>query len=709
MTEKADIKYLLEPRTVAVIGASHSPDKIGYKLVENIISTGFAGSVYPINPQGGELLGKKVYSRISEVPDEIDLVCICIPAKIVLPAIKECALKSVKFLAVITSGFSEVGNIEEERKMVELARENGMRILGPNIFGIFSACARLNATFGPRDILPGNVAIITQSGALGIAMIGKTALERIGLSAMVSVGNKADIDESDLLEYLVKDKNTRIIMVYLEGVKDGQRFISALKLTAKKKPVVLIKSGRSKRGALAAASHTGSLAGADDIFDAIIRQCGVLRAENLGCAFNWIRFLAQAPLPQGENTAIITNGGGIGVMATDACEKYKVNLYDDLEGLRETFSKYTPAFGSLKNPVDLTGQAKASDYSSALNSALKNPDIHSTISLYCETAMFDYENLVPMIEQTQKDYLNQKKPLVFAVFGGAKTEQAISSLREKGIPVFPEVYDAVSCLGALYAHSRHLRAEEEFLEPYSIELNRIEQLIDEVRNDRRSFLLAHEAKKLAEIAGIPAPATLVARNLDQAIKFAEQIGYPVVMKIVSRDIIHKSDVGGVALNLLNRSEVIDAYEAILQNCRSIQPDAKIEGVEISEMLQPGVELIIGARKDKIFGPVMAFGSGGKYVEVIKDVSFRALPVGKKEMMAMIEETRAYTLLLGVRGEEKKDLDKVLEVMQRLSELIIRCPEISDIEVNPLVVYEYGKGAKALDIRVLLTNPEGGVK
>ncbi len=708
MTEKPDIKYLFEPRSVAVIGASHSPGKVGYQLLDNICFSKFPGRVYPINPKGGEILGYPVYRSLSEVKDEIDLACISVPAQLAVPAVEECGKKKVKFLAVITSGFAEVGNIEAEHKMLEIARASGMRILGPNIFGIFSAASPINATFGPKEISHGRVAIITQSGALGIAMIGKTTVEKIGLSAMVSVGNKSDLDESDLLEYLIPDPGTGIIMMYIEGIKDGERFIRVLKRATQVKPVVVIKAGRSKRGALAAASHTGSLTGSDLVFDAVVKQCGALRAESLEEAFNWTRFLADTPLPSGENTVIVTNGGGIGVMATDASEKFQVNLYDEPAAMRETFSQVTPDFGSLKNPIDLTGQAKAVQYQIALSAALQNPNMHSIIALYCETAMFDYENLAPMITASRKGYLAKNKPLAFSLFGGERTEQAVSELRRQGIPVFPDVYQAVSCLGALYAYYRHRARPPEAAEEVAPLPGKVEELIGKVRSDNRSFLLAHEAKELIGIAGIPGPQTLVARNLDEAVNSSEQVGYPVVMKIVSKDIIHKSDVGGVALDLLNKAEVIDAYEAILHNCRTIKPDAKIEGVEISEMMKPGIEVIIGARNDKIYGPILIFGMGGKYVEVMKDVSTRSLPLSRKEIMRMLEETKAYTLLLGVRGEKKKDIDAVVDTILKLGALVQNCRNISDLEINPLVVYDYGEGAKALDTRVLLANPQGGI-
>ena len=427
--DNLNIKHLFEPRGIAVIGASSNRTKIGYKIVQNIVNGGYTGNVYPVNPRGREVLGLPMYKNLAEVEDAVDVACICIPAPYVFDVVKDCAARGVKYVPIITSGFSEVGNTEGERQIVDYARERGMGVLGPNIFGIYSAEVSLDATFGPGNIMAGNVAIITQSGALGIAMIGKTATENIGLSAIVSVGNKSDVDEADLLAYLTGHAGTKVIMMYIEGIKEGEKFIKAVKEATQKKPVVVIKSGRSKRGAVAAASHTGSLAGADEIFDAIMRQCGVLRAESLQEAFNWSKFLADAPIPSGENTVIVTNGGGIGVLATDACEKYDVKLYDDLHTLKQIFSPVTPDFGSTKNPVDLTGQAAPADYNGALGAGVENEAINSVIALYCETAVFDADSLSRMIKTNYANYQTGQKPIIFSILGGQVIEESIVTLR----------------------------------------------------------------------------------------------------------------------------------------------------------------------------------------------------------------------------------------------------------------------------------------
>ncbi len=706
-TNHLDIKYLFEPRTIAIIGASSNENKIGHKIVKNILSGGYSGRVYPVNPQGGQILGLPVYKSIEEIDDDIDVASIVIPAKFVFDAVKSCAAKGVKYIPIISSGFSEIGHIEAEKKIVSYAHEHGMRVLGPNIFGVYSAPASLDATFGPGNIKAGNVAIITQSGALGIAMIGKTAVENIGLSAMVSVGNKSDIDEADLLAYLTQQDSTRIILMYIEGIKEGEKLVEILKQATKQKPVVVIKSGRSKRGAVAAASHTGSLAGADEIFDDIMRQCGVLRAENLQEAFSWCKFLADAPIPTGKNTVIITNGGGIGVLATDACEKYNVKLYDDLHTLKQIFSPVTPDFGSTKNPVDLTGQATSEHYNQALGAALENDNVNSVIALYCQTAVFDADNLSSMIKTNYTKYHSAKKPIIFSILGGEIIEDSLVSLRKERVPVFADVYEAVSCLGTNYAHYRYLHDQSDEIVTAEMDVRAIEEIADNALKDGRSFLLAHEAQQIMSVAGIPVPQSRIARNLDEAVRYAEKIGYPVVMKVVSRDILHKSDAGGVALDLDDKGEVIDAYQAIIHNCRAYNPQAIIQGVEVSEMVKPGTEVIIGARKDGAFGPIVMFGLGGIYVEVMKDVSFRAAPLNRKVVMSMIKEIKSYPLLLGVRGEEQKDIEGIIDTIIKLGTVIQKCKNITDIEINPLMAYEQGQGTKAVDVRVLVSNVQRG--
>jgi len=689
-----DFKYLFNPRHVAVVGASHSEGKIGYTVLKNIIDSGYKGRIYPINPKGGEILGKKVYTDIFSVDGEIDLALIVVPASIAVSAVEACAKKGVKFAIVITSGFSEIGNIDAEREMVEKAREYGMRILGPNVFGIYSAVPPINATFGPSKVRPGNIAVISQSGALGIAMIGKTAEENMGLSTIVSIGNKADITEADILKYVFNDDITKVAFLYIEGLENGKEFMELVKNKPDEMKIVAIKAGRSKVGARAVASHTGSLAGSDKIFDAAFKQSGVLRADSLEEGFNWVATLAACPRPAGNNVVIITNGGGIGVLAADACEKYGVKLAGDMELLKRTFGDVIPKFGSYKNPVDLTGQAGGEDYREALERALKDDNIHAVIALYCQTDMTPLEPLMDTFLEMQKKY-GSKKPIIYSLFGGEGTAKLLEELKGKGIPAFEDVEDAVSSLNALYR--AYEKKEEGEVENIEMDESGIRRVIQSVAEEGRRQLLGTEAKEVMKAAGMDVPPFRVAKSIDEAVEAAGEIGYPVVMKVVSEDIVHKTDIGGVLLDIDNEKEVVEGYEAILRNCKQYAPKANIRGVEIAKMVPDGVETIVGATTDPSFGKVLMFGLGGIYVEVLKDVAFRVAPVSRREISRMMREVNSYPLLLGVRGESRRDIDSVADAIYRIGILVNRFPEISELDINPLVVYE--KGAKVLDARI----------
>ena len=700
------MKKLFEPRSIAIIGASTNPNKIGHKIISNIAKVGFKGKVYPINPKADKILNYKAYASLDDVPGNIDMASIVLPAAIVFDALKACAKKKIKIVTIISSGFSEIGNLEEERKLTNFAAKHDIHILGPNIFGHYSAKVSLNATFGPTNIPKGNVAIITQSGALGVAMIGKAKVQNIGLSAIISVGNKSDIDEADLLEYLVEQKDTKAILMYIEGIQKGERLVHVLKKATKKKPIVVIKSGRSKRGAIAAASHTGSLAGADEIFDAIMKQCGVLRAESVQEALDWSNYLSRTQIPKGENTLIITNGGGVGVLATDACEKYRIKLYSDTQKLNDQFKGVTHGFGSTKNPIDLTGEATAKEYTQALSIALNDDNIKSVLSIYCEIAGMNGEELIQSLTNSYREFKKKGKPITFAIFGGTLSETVISRLLDANIPVYRDVYDAAACLGAVYFQYRNSLELESLTKNPQINISDLQNIIETALGDGREFLLADEGNQLLDIAGLAGPKSGIARNIRQAFEIAEDIGFPVVMKVVSRDILHKSDVGGVLLNLDNKEEVLDAYQTIIHNCKEFKESAIIDGIEIVEQVKSGTEVIIGARRDKSFGPIIMFGLGGIYVEVMKDVSFRALPVSYRETRLMVEEIKSYPLLLGVRGERRKDIEKIVDTIYRVGYILQNCPRITDIEVNPLMVYEQGYGVKAVDIRVMLSKREG---
>lgn len=698
----SQIKHLFEPRAVAIIGASYNSEKVGYKILENIINGGYRGKIFPVNPKNGEILGREVCKSILDINEKIDLAILAIPADKIYGAVRECAEKKVKFLAIVASGFAEIGNGEEEKKIASFARKNGVRILGPNIFGIYSAKASLNATFGAKVGEPGGVAIITQSGALGIALMGKTQTEGIGLSSIVFVGNKADINEADLLPYFSQDEKTKVIFIYLEGVKNGEKFAQSLRETTKKKPVIILKAGLSERGARAAVSHTGSLAGEARIFSAVTDQCGAIRAGSLSEAIDWLKFLSAAPLLKGGNTLIITNGGGMGILATDACEKYGLNLYDNQTVLDKSFSKLIPGFGSIKNPIDITGQATDEDYKKALLEALNNNNYHSVICLGCETAVLDNKKLAGVFREIYQK-TKAVKPVVFAFVGGSEVEEKLLSLQKEGVPIFAEIQQAVSCLGVLYQHKRNIKKQETVSEKKAnselfLPINKI---IDKAEKAGERLLSPSGSKKVLEHLDIPTPKFGYAKNSPEAVKIAKEIGFPVTLKVVSKDIIHKTDAGGVVLNITNSRGITSACASIKKSCHKFNPGAKIEGFEISKMIEGGIELIVAAKKDRDFGTIVMFGLGGIYVEVFKDVSFRSFPLSIDEAEEMIKEIKAYRLLAGARGEKRSDIKAIAKTIFKLGELVENCPKIDSIELNPLKVFEEGRGITALDVRVLL--------
>jgi acetyltransferase len=693
------LEKLFTPDSIAIIGASSTRGKIGYEILENLISYGYKGDIYPINLEKKEIMGLKAHTSVLNVEGNIDLAVIAIPAKAVPSVLEECGKKGVKVVVIISSGFSEAGNAQIEMELVETAKRYKMRILGPNVFGVVYTPRSLNATFGPQSIVPGTIAFVTQSGAIGIALMDKTRVENIGLSAVVSVGNKADIDDADLLEFLQDDPNTQVILLYIEGLKRGRKFLASAAETSLKKPIITIKSGRTKRGAKAAASHTGSLAGSDRIFSAAFNQSGILRADTMEQAFDWARMASLSPVPQGEKCLIITNGGGVGVLATDACEKEGVVLLDDYQYLEKTFGPLIPSFGSTKNPIDITGQSREDAYKTILRKALNEERVDAIIILYCEAAVVDTEKFAAyIIEEVQSAAV--KKPIVVSLIGGEKGEQALKILNDHGIPSFEEPEEAVSALAAFYrwwrfTTNRHSTQEGN----YMIDKEKIYTVMKKAREQGRIQLLEDEAKDILQACGLNLPAYRLTTSINEALDAAEEIGYPVVLKISSEDIIHKSDIGGVKVGIQNDRELRSAYKEILYRAKKGYPRATIRGILVNEMVEEGIEIIVGCSRDPQFGPIVMFGLGGIYVEVLKDVAFRVAPIDVHDALDMIDDIKSHPLLYGVRGEKMKDINSLAETISILSYLPHEIPEIVEIDLNPLIALE--DGCKVVDARMTL--------
>ena len=699
--DKNVLNGLFQPKSIAVIGASSTPGKIGYTVVSNILANDYKGEVYPINPKADEILGLKAYPTITDVPGSVDAAVITIPAKFVLQATEECGKKGVKGLIVIASGFSEVGHTELEKQVVETANKYGMRVLGPNIVGILSNSDGMNASFAPFLPLPGKAALVSQSGALLIAMDASSYTRRVGFDKLISIGNMSDVNFSDMVTWLNEDKNTSCISLYIEGLKDGRAFMQAAQKA--EKPIIALKSGVSSHGAAAAASHTGSLAGAAKVYGAAFQQAGVIQATDLNNLFDRTLALSLQPPMEGDNLLIITNGGGVGVLATDAAEKFGLPLNFAPKEVQEELKKHMPEFGSAKNPVDLTGMAGSDWYNPSTAFSLDHDWVDGLVILYCETAMTDPMDISRGIYEATQNAKSKHKPVTVSLIGGENCDKAIKWLVEHGIPAYPSPEVAINAMVALREQAKNAASMKSAGDAViKTDKAKALEIIKAAREDGRDSLTEIEAKQVFAAYGLPITHNYLAKNVDEAIKHANTIGYPIVMKIVSPDILHKSDAGGVKVNIKDEAGVREAFATIMKNAKAFKADADIHGVIIQEMAPWGTEVILGSVNDPTFGPTMMFGLGGIFVEVLKDVTFRVAPVTKSQAVKMLEEIRGAPILAGVRGETARDKEALADTICKYANMILDLKdEISESDANPVLVYEEGKGLKVVDARVIL--------
>ena len=693
-----NLDSMFKPKSIAIVGASRDPHSIGFSVVKNLIDSKYGGKIFPVNPKADEILDLKCYHSVLEIPEEIDLAVITVPAAITPNVVEECGKKGVKGLAIIASGFSEVGRTDLEDKVVEIAKKYNMRILGPNIVGIMSNPMKMNASFGPYLPYPGKITMISQSGALLIALDSRTWVDRVGMSYLISIGNMSDLDFADLIDYFKNDEDTKCISLYVEGIKNGRKFIDVCKKILEK-PIVALKSGVSARGSIAAASHTGSLAGSGKVYSAAFKQATVVQAYTLDDLFDRSLALSLQPPMKGENLLIITNGGGVGVLATDAAEKYGIPLKDPPEDLKEKLKQIMPEFGSAKNPVDITGMASAEWYGKALKIALQHPWVNGVTVLYCETSVSDPRELsMEIFEATNCNRVD--KPITVSYIGGEVTERAIEWLQKKGIPVFRSPDRAISAMAALREYGRFIeKGFDEFYRFEDVDTEAVRSILKKIKNEGRDYVTEVEAKAILEAYRIPVAKTMLAKTKEEAEELSKNMKYPLVAKIVSPQVIHKSDVGGVILNIKTPEELVNAFEKIILNVKTKVPNAEIIGVAVQEMAPQGTESIIGSTKDVQFGPTVMFGLGGIFVEVMKDVSFRIAPFSKSTAIDMINELNGKAILYGVRGEKPKDIESLSDAISRVSQLVTDFPEIKELDANPTLVYE--EGIKVVDARIIL--------
>jgi acetyltransferase len=703
MDKQKGIETLFRPNSIAVIGASATKGKLGNSVVRNLLDSGYDGRIYPVNPKGGEILGLQVFRSVGDIPGDVDVAVIVIPARFVLEVVEECGEKGVEALVVITAGFKEVGHEgqEAERKMVEIAKQYDMIVQGPNCLGIINTSEPYNASFAAGTPEKGIIAFASQSGALMTGILDYSLMEKIGFSKFVSLGNKALLDESDFLKAFGNDPDSHFILLYIENVTDGKQFMEVAKEVVKKKPVFVVKSGVSEAGARAASSHTGSLAGSDTAYTVAFKQCGVIRAESISELFDIANVYDDMGLPAGNRVAIITNAGGPGIITTDACEGMGLEVAQFSSDTIDYLKERLPPAAALYNPIDALGTAQPEDYTVCMEAALRDPNVDSLIVLLTPQAMTKEAETAQAVVDTHQKF--PEKPIVTVFMGGNSMVYPRIVLNEAGIPVFDFPERAVNAIAELY-HYTVLRdsLKDETPPKFDVDKDTVQKIIREVREDERRVLLGHEAHAIAEAYGIPVAKIELATSSEEAKQIAEELGYPVVLKIASPDIVHKSDVGGIEIGLQTPEEVEEAFLRIVENARDGRPKAIIYGVDVQEMAEAGKELIVGCSRDVQFGPLIMFGAGGVYVNFLEDVAFRLAPMTRTDAKALIDETKISTLLKGVRGEPPSDVKALEDTILRISQLVTDFSDIVELDINPVFAYEQNEGVSAVDVKITIS-------
>ncbi|NHM27542.1 CoA-binding protein [Desulfofundulus sp. TPOSR] len=691
------------PNAVAVVGASKKPGKVGHSIVKNLIESGFPGQIYPVNPKEEEIEGLTVYPSVMAIPEQVDLVVVAVPAARTVDVARECGEKGVKNLVVVTAGFKEIGKegLDLEKELVAICRQYGMRMLGPNCVGMMDTHTPINASFAKTSPLKGDIAFLSQSGATLIAILDWSCSVGLGFSKMVSLGNKGDLSEIDFIAEAAGDPYTRVIACYLEDVADGPRFLEVVREATRKKPVIILKSGTSQAGAQAASSHTGALAGSDLAYDTAFRQCGVIRARSMTELFELAIAFSRCPIPAGKRVAIVTNSGGPGIVATDNVEAKSLTMARFTRETIEELRGGLPAEAALYNPVDVLGDARADRYRFALERVLADPNVDSVVVLMCPTAVAQPLETTQAVIELQKKYPH--KPIMGVYLGGESMAEGARLMSEAGMTCFTFPEPAIAAINGLVSYSefRSAPAGESDLNYPDVDKKAVKAVFYDVMRDNRLVLLGSEAAAVARAYGIPVAPISLATTPEEAVEEAEKMGYPVVLKVASPKILHKTDVGGVKIGLDSPEAVRKGFIEIMENVHRLLPQAVVYGIEVQKMMPRGVELIIGMTRDVQFGPMIACGLGGIYVNLLKDVSFRlAQGLTRREIEAMLSETKAYTLLRGYRGEKPADLPALVEAIGRTARLVLDFPEINEIDINP--VFVYNQGLSALDIKITIS-------
>lgn len=690
---------LFQPTSVAVIGASRSPGTVGWQVVDNLIRHGFQGAVYPVNPEARFVHSVPAWRSVREIPGHVDLAVITVPKELVLNAVDDCGSKGVAAVIVISAGFQETGQdgARLEQLLMERIRRHGMRLVGPNCMGLLNtdAAHSLNATFAPTMPPPGGVSFLSQSGALGVTILDYAAEYGIGIRNFISVGNKPDVSGNDLLEHWETDPGTRVILMYLETFGNPRHFTRIARRVARKKPIIVVKSGRSVAATRASSSHTGALIGRDSTVDALLAQCGVLRADTVEELFDLAMAFNAPSLPQGNRVAIVTNAGGPGIIVADACQAEGLAL---AEFTPETLSKLNHVFpeeASVRNPVDMIASATAESYRIALEIVLQDPGVDAAIAAFVPPLGVRQSDVAQAIVAAVRTH--SETPVMAVLMGRDGLPEGRAELKSAGVPayIFPE--SAVRALAALHRYRQWRERPVQAPRRFPVDEDGVGQILDRAEAEGRTHLLEPEAYGVLKGYGIPVTPHHMVTTEDEAVEAAAGIGGPVVLKVVSPDILHKTELGGVVLDLRDEDAVRAGYRALHERVATREPGAEVCGILVAPFRTDGREMILGMSTDPVFGPVLVFGLGGIYVETFRDVAFRVPPVTLQEAQEMIREIRSFPLLEGVRGEEGVCLETVAEAIQRLAQLAMDHDRITSIDVNPFLAFP--RGGMALDARL----------
>lgn len=697
---------IFSPKSVAVLGASAVPGKVGHDIFKNILKGGYTGTLFPVNPKAKSIQCIRAYPTVLDIPDPVDLAMIILPPRIALSAVTECVEKGVKGIVIVSAGFREVGaeGLEIENRIVDICREAGIRLVGPNCLGVINPnpdiC--LNASFSARMPDDGNISFISQSGALCTAVLDFAADRGFGFSKFISIGNKADVDELDLLRYFHEDLHTEVIMIYMEELRHGgQEFIDTVKeITSGERPtpILVIKSGRTAAGAQAAASHTGSLAGTEGVYDAIFNEAGIIRVDSVNELFDYATAFAGKKIPSGKQIAIVTNAGGPGIISTDVTVTSGLELARFDPETIEVLASHLPPTANIHNPVDVIGDAAQDRYENALEAVIKDENVNGALVILTPQSM---TNAIGTAEAIVKISKRTSKPIVCSFMGIVDVSAGVRYLQENHVPVYRFPESAAKALGKLYSARRWLDRQRLAQFTLSHDRETAAGIIKDALAQGQRYMGELQGTELVKCYGFNVLPMKLARDAEQAVAVADEMGYPVVMKIVSNQIIHKSDAGGVVVGVKTAEGVRKAYAKIMANARDYDANAVIDGVLVQQLAPSGNEVILGMNRYPGFGPLIMFGLGGVFVELFKDVVFRLAPIGRNNARRMVRSIKSFPLLDGFRGKPKADLEIIHKMLVSLSDMVLDHPEIKELDINPLIVHKANEGATVADVRIIL--------